>query len=80
MSAADCFEIGLYALKSTILTRSIQWLERAYRLVTFENDQTVSVDKVKQKLVEAIAQVIQTRHNSISFSLSFLFNFYNILN
>ncbi|ODM95923.1 Prolyl 4-hydroxylase subunit alpha-2, partial [Orchesella cincta] len=41
---------------ATILTRAIQWLERAYKLVVRESDDSISRKQVKDKLDEVVSQ------------------------
>ncbi|CAL8077996.1 unnamed protein product [Orchesella dallaii] len=56
INAADCYFIGIYSFQSTILTRAIEWLERAYKLVVRESDDSISRKEVKDKLDEVVSQ------------------------
>lgn len=54
LRAVDCYQIGIYAFKATVFTRSIEWLERAFNIIKLENDTSISLDMVENALRQAI--------------------------
>ena len=55
--AADCYQVGLYSLKSSVYTRAIEWLEQSYQLTVTGNDTSINSNTVYDALQDAIKKV-----------------------